>query len=159
MNASAERNLVECLLTWGPAAWGELLSLKRLYHTNYLIHVSADVEVIDGYPTNSTCRIYNVGSSEADARILVKDAEVARQVSFKVGKHWEWQPAGGGEPGRRGHGGAGHIGRGGDRCGHWLGHRQCGRGCCHRRGRRRSGQRWGGSECRGGFRLWHAAAI
>ena len=91
MNASAERNLVECLLTWGPAAWGELLSLKRLYHTNYLIHVSADVEVIDGYPTNSTCRIYNVGSSEADARILVKDAEVARQVSFKVGKHWEWQ--------------------------------------------------------------------
>jgi hypothetical protein len=63
--------------------------LKRLYHTNYLIHVSADVEVIDGYPTNSTCRIYNVGSSEADAGILVKDAEVRRQVSFKVGKHWE----------------------------------------------------------------------
>src|SRR5882757_1261769 len=74
-----------------PVAGAELVGLQGVEHAQHFLRIAADREVVHRHEADDALGIDDEGGAQADALVLVEDAERCRKLALEIGQHRERQ--------------------------------------------------------------------
>src|SRR5690349_16955478 len=74
-----------------PVAGAQLVGLQRIQYTYHFFHVTAYVQVVQGYPAYNTLGIYDESSAVSDLFVSFQDTQFFSQGFGSIRQHRELQ--------------------------------------------------------------------